>query len=244
MNRPSKRFILYGLGILLVIATVAGIAVMSGRSSATGNTARLAGAGIESLPRTVARIKSMPGRATSGCGVGGAPAMKTNRVNGQMGDLVAGPIVVGCGRRNQELIQLVAFRTTKQLCAEMERPRMEMIVGGACKPVDIAWHDYCAELCIASVLPADMGRNHRYKFATLFGEASRNRRTSRLCCMSQRGRERFLRSRVVLSRLTCSKLSTRPNRSSSLARLFDLACRRKMWKLLRRAKVVSSDVME
>ena len=125
-------------------------------------------------------------------------------------------------RRNQELIQLVAFRTTKQLCAEMERPRMEMIVGGACKPVDIAWHDYCAELCIASGLPADMGRNHRYKFATLFGEASSNRRTSRLCCMSQRGRERFLRSRVVLSRLTCSKLSTRPNRSSSLARLFDL----------------------
>jgi hypothetical protein len=89
-----------------------------------------------------------------------------------MGDLVAGPIVVGCGRRNQELIQLVAFRTTKQLCAEMERPRMEMIVGGACKPVDIAWQDYCAELCIASVLPADMGRNRRYKFATLFGEAS------------------------------------------------------------------------
>jgi hypothetical protein len=161
MNRLSKRPILYGLGILLVGGFVVGIALLSGRSSATGDTGAPANASIESMSRTT----------TADCGVGGVPAMKTHRVNGPMGDLVAGPIVIGCDRRVHELIQLVAFRTSKQLCTEMERPSKGQIVGGICKPVDLAWPDYCADLCIANVLPADIGPHSRYKHATLFGEA-------------------------------------------------------------------------
>lgn len=162
MNQLSKRPILYGLGILLAVGAVAGIAVLAGRSSATGNTGALAEGGIESVL----------GRPTSGCGMGRPPALKASRINGPMGDLVAGPIVIGCGRRAQELIQLVAFRTTKQLCAEMERPSKGKIVGGVCKPVDVSWSDYCADLCIASVLPADIGEHRRYQHSTLFGEAN------------------------------------------------------------------------
>lgn len=162
MNRLSRRVTFYGIVILLVGGVAAGIVMLSGRGSATGDPGTLA----------VGNIKAKPGKTTSSCGVGGAPAMKTNRVNGPMGDLVAGPIVIGCGRRDRELIQLVAFRTTKQLCTQMERPSKAQIVGGVCKPVDIAWSDYCADLCIASILPSDIGRQRRYKHASLFGEAS------------------------------------------------------------------------
>lgn len=162
MTRLSRRSIVCGLGIVLVVGVVAGIGILSRSGSATGDT----------RPFTEASSESTTRRMASDCGVGGAPAMKTDRLNGQMGNLVAGPIVIGCGRRNRELIQLVAFHTTRQLCAEMERPSKRQIVGGACKPVDLAWQDYCAELCIASVLPADIGQRHRYRHATLFGEAS------------------------------------------------------------------------
>lgn len=162
MNSLSKRSIICGLGIVLVIGVVAGIGILSGSGSATGDTRTSVEGSVESTAR----------RMASSCGVGGAPAMKADRLNGPMGNLVAGPIVIGCGRRNRELIQLVAFHTTRQLCAEMERPSSRQIVGGVCKPADLAWQDYCAELCIASVLPADIGRHHRYRHATLFGEAS------------------------------------------------------------------------
>lgn len=162
MNRLSKRSIMCGLGIVLIIGVVAGIGILSRGGSATGDTRAFAKASVESTTR----------KMVSSCGVGGAPAMKADRLNGPMGNLVAGPIVIGCGRRNRELIQLVAFHTTRQLCAEMERPSKRQIVGGVCKPVELAWQDYCAELCIASVLPADIGQRHRYRHATLFGEAS------------------------------------------------------------------------
>lgn len=161
MSRLPRRFILYGLGILSIIAIFASIVVASNRSSAAGNAGSLTGTKFQAMSET----------ATPGCGVGGAPALKANRVSGPMGQLVAGPIVIGCGRRNQELIQLVAFHTTRQLCAEMERPSKEQVVGGVCKPVDMTWNDYCVKLCIASVLPADTGPHHRYRHATLFGEA-------------------------------------------------------------------------
>jgi hypothetical protein len=162
LSSLSKPSTICALGIVLVIGVVAGIGILSRSGSATGDTRTFGEAGVESTTR----------RMASSCGVGGAPAMKADRLNGPMGNLVAGPIVIGCGRRNRELIQLVAFHTTRQLCAEMERPSKRQIVGGACKPVDLAWQDYCAELCIASVLPADIGRHHRYRHATLFGEAS------------------------------------------------------------------------
>jgi hypothetical protein len=161
MIRFSKRPILCGLGILLAVGVVVGIALLSSRNSATGDTGALAKGGVESIPR----------KTTAGCEIGGVPAMKAKRTSGPMGDLVAGPIVIGCGRRLNELIQLVAFRTTKQLCTEMERPSKGRIVGGVCKPIDLAWPDYCADLCIASVLPADIGPRRRYEHSTLFGEA-------------------------------------------------------------------------
>ncbi len=162
MIRWSRRPILYGLGTLLAVGVVVGIAFLSSRSSATGDTGAVAKGSGGSIPRMTA----------AGCEVGGAPAMKAKRVNGPMGDLVAGPIVIGCGRRIHELVQLVAFRTTKQLCTEMERPSKKRIMGGVCKPVDLAWPDYCAGLCIADVLPADAGPSRRYEHSTLFGEAT------------------------------------------------------------------------
>lgn len=162
MNRMSRRATLYGIVILLVVGAAA-IAMLSGRRSATGDTGTLASG----------NVKANLGKAASGCGVGGAPAAKMNRVSEPMGDLVAGPIVIGCGRRDEKLIQLVAFRTTTQLCAQMERKVQAL--GGVCKPVGTAWSEQCSDLCIGSVLPFDIGRQRRYGHTALFGEASPER---------------------------------------------------------------------
>jgi hypothetical protein len=161
MSRLSRRVAFYGSVILLVIGVAAGIAMLSGRGSAIGDAGTLVDGNI---------INSKLGKTTSRCGIGGAPAARMNRVSGPMGDLVAGPIVIGCGRRDRELIQLVAFRTTTQLCAQMERK--VQAVGGVCKPTNVAWSDQCSDLCIGSVLPFDIRRHRRYRHTALFGEAS------------------------------------------------------------------------
>jgi hypothetical protein len=163
MSRGSKRVTFYGSVMLLVIGVAAGIAMLSGRGSATGDAGTL----VDS------NINAKRGKTASRCGIGGAPAAKMNRVSEPMGDLVAGPIVIGCGRRDGELIQLVAFRTTTQLCAQMERKAQAL--GGVCKPVETAWSEQCSDLCIGSVLPFDIGQQRRYGHTALFGEASPER---------------------------------------------------------------------
>jgi hypothetical protein len=165
MSRLARRVTFQGSVILLIIGVAAGIAMLSGRGSATGDAGTLVDG----------NINAKRGKTTSRCGIGDAPAAKMNRVSGPMGDLVAAPIVIGCGRRDRELVQLVAFRTTSQLCAEMERPSKLQSVGGVCKPVNTSWSEQCSDLCIGSVLPFDIGQRRGYGHTALFGEASPER---------------------------------------------------------------------
>jgi hypothetical protein len=119
----------------------------------------------ESDSRTVRR-----GMSTD-CEVGGKPALRAHRVYPDMGKLIAGPIVIGCGYSSGELVEMVAFHTSKELCVEMERPARKTIVGGECKSNRRSWPYTCNSLCIFSVLPIDLNRVGKYEHSIVSGLA-------------------------------------------------------------------------
>jgi hypothetical protein len=102
--------------------------------------------------------------------VGERPAIAARRIYPQMGKLIAGPIVVGCGRTNHEWIQLVAFHTSKETCVELERPRQGSISGGECKANGESWGDVCGAVCIFGVLSADENRRHQFRRSIVSGQ--------------------------------------------------------------------------
>lgn len=102
--------------------------------------------------------------------VGKRPAISAQRVYPQMGKLLAGPMVIGCGRTNHEWLQLVAFHTTKETCVELERPRQQSISGGECKANREAWRDVCGAVCIFGVLSDDVGRHSRFRHSIVSGQ--------------------------------------------------------------------------
>lgn len=156
-NSASRKFLIIMVGILAVGALLLMWQLPSGGS-------------IQAASR--GGIYAAANDASTSCRVGGPPSLKARRVNSQMGELIAGPIVIGCGRFNSELIQLVAFHTSKQLCVELERPNRKSIDAGQCKPSGLAWSNYCADLCIFSALPADLGHRRRYRHSIISGQAS------------------------------------------------------------------------
>jgi hypothetical protein len=102
--------------------------------------------------------------------VGKRPTITARRIYPQMGELIAGPIVVGCGRTNHEWIQLVAFHTSKETCVELERPRQGNISGGECKSNGESWGDVCGDVCIFGVLSADENRLHQFRRSIVSGQ--------------------------------------------------------------------------
>ena len=102
--------------------------------------------------------------------VGKRPTITARRIYPQMGKLIAGPMVVGCGRTNHEWIQLVAFHTSKETCVELERPRQGNISGGECKSNGESWGDVCGAVCIFGVLSVDENQRHQFRRSIVSGQ--------------------------------------------------------------------------
>lgn len=106
------------------------------------------------------------------CKVGEPSNLPSQSVLTAIGKILAKPIVIGCGHSNGELIQIVAYDTNKGFCFGVSRPLRGNLQGGECKPPHIQWRDFCVQLCIFNVSPADLGRRRSLRHAVVSGGAS------------------------------------------------------------------------
>jgi hypothetical protein len=111
------------------------------------------------------------GNKRPNCKIGRRPTLQLPHILTGMGTVIAGPVVVGCGKSNGESIEIAATLTSKQICVSVDRLRQESIEGGECKPREEAWSDRCGHLCIYSVLPADLGKDGHLRRAVVSGQA-------------------------------------------------------------------------
>ncbi len=110
--------------------------------------------------------------ASLGCRTGGKPTLPHPSISGLpgFGKLVGGPVVVGCGHSNREFVQLVAFSTTREVCVGVDRVKRKRSEGGECKLNSESWQQKCSELCIYSVIPADVGPHRQMNHVIISGQ--------------------------------------------------------------------------
>lgn len=103
------------------------------------------------------------------CAVGEKSSAPNELASPANGEDLPGPTIIGCGRSNGEAVQIVAYYLRKSFCFGVYRPVRGSLMGGECKPPGTSWGDRCAEVCIYSVLSADLGSGQRLKRAVVSG---------------------------------------------------------------------------
>jgi hypothetical protein len=101
------------------------------------------------------------GPALAYCGIGSAPKLPHPPISDLpgFGQLVSGPIVIGCGHASGELQQITSFVTTREICVTFDRVANRSSEGGECKFNSETWLERCAALCLYGVAPVN-GESH------------------------------------------------------------------------------------
>ncbi len=86
------------------------------------------------------------------CGLGQKPWLDVPRHPGHQGEgFKIAPTIAGCKNTPWGPLQIIAFRTTNELCWSADLPRLGLSQGASCLAEGDSWNKRCGSICISTV---------------------------------------------------------------------------------------------